>query len=281
MKKKAEKQIVIVTGLSGAGMSTALKSLEDMGFEIFDNIPVHMVSQVIEEPSVRDKLAFGIDTRTRGFSVQGIEHLLKLYDAQLVFLTCDKAVLQRRFNETRRRHPMARGGLVRKGIDVERDMLKPLDEAINLLIDTSVLSIHDLRHILDGHFGQSKEAGLNITLMSFGFKHGAPREADIIMDVRFLKNPHWDKKLKPQTGKDKAVGKYIEEDEGFAPFISSFGDLIKGLLPRYDEEGKSYLTVAIGCTGGRHRSVYCVERLVKMLKGGDYPIHIEHRDIDK
>ena len=274
------REILLVTGYSGAGMSSVLKTLEDMGFEAFDNFPLSMVEPLLADQGAKSNtIAIGIDARTRGFSTDAVINLCRDHNAKLVFLSCDDAVLQRRFTEPRRKHPLAREKSVKSAIHQEKEILQGLRSEADYVIDTSDLSIHDLRHILEGHFHQKKHKRMTITLMSFGFKHGLPREADIVMDVRFVQNPHWEPELRPLTGKDKAVGDHIEKDPDYAAFIERFETMIKPLLPRYEKEGKIYLTIAIGCTGGRHRSVYTVEKIAKWLTENGAVIHIEHRDL--
>ncbi|MCB9983733.1 MAG: RNase adapter RapZ [Rhodospirillales bacterium] len=270
---------LIITGLSGAGLSSVLKNLEDLGYEVFDNFPLSLVPALIKDTQAPARLAIGIDTRTRGFSPDKVLETVKDIEALLVYITCDNAVLQTRFTETRRRHPLADGAPVTIGIARERDLLHTLEAAADLTIDSSDLSIHDLRHILEGHFGAHHDQSLSISLISFGYRHGLPREADIVMDVRFLKNPHWNANLRPQTGRDKDVGIYIESDLEFAGFLRHFQDLIEPLIPRYKAEGKHYLTIAIGCTGGRHRSVFITEKLGKWLASIGHSAHITHRDL--
>jgi UPF0042 nucleotide-binding protein len=201
--------------------------------------------------------------------------------ARLIFMTCDEDVLQQRFTETRRRHPMAGDRPVSAGIKKEFSLLYPLREIADPVIDTTDLSIHDLRRIVSGYFEENKGRRLTVTFMSFGYKNGIPREADIVMDVRFLKNPHWDVKLRPLTGKDRSVQDYIDGDSSFQDFLRHFKDLIGPLFERYTHEGKSYLTVAFGCTGGKHRSVYVAEKMAAWAGEKNLPVAIEHRDIDR
>lgn len=280
--KDSKTKLVIVTGLSGAGMSSVMKTLEDMGFEVFDNFPLSLVDALLSDSEKPNQnIAIGIDVRARGFEPAAILETVDKHNAQLLFMTCDDAVLKKRFTETRRIHPLAKNKPIAAGIREETEMLAPVHDKAHLTIDTSDLSIHDLKHILKGHFGLESQSLLNVTLMSFGFKHGVPRTADIVMDVRFLKNPHWEDDLREKTGKDAAVGKYISQDDGFTPFIDNFKNLMESILPRYAKEGKSYLTIAIGCTGGRHRSVFTVETLKPWLKDTGYQTHIDHRDIEK
>lgn len=270
---------VFISGLSGAGISSVLKSLEDFGYEVFDNFPLSHLPKLIEESNAHAKIAIGVDTRTRGFSPESLLEVVDRYDSSLVFMTCDHEHIQKRFSETRRRHPMARDQSVSLGITKEREWLEALRERADIVIDTTDTSIHDLRHILEGYFVPHPDENLTISLMSFGFKHGVPRSADIVMDVRFLKNPHWDAELKPMSGLDQAVGEYVSGDADFERFLANFKDLIQPLIPRYAQEGKSYLTIAIGCTGGRHRSVYTVEQLKKWFEEQSYSVFAEHRDL--
>ncbi len=275
-----KKQPLLITGLSGAGISSVLKSLEDLGFEVFDNFPISLLDPLLDETKDKSKLAIGIDARSRGFSAQSILNACEKIDARLVFITCDQDVLLQRFSETRRLHPKALDKPIISGIKEEQAMLNPLAQKADLTIDTSDLSIHDLRHILEGHFGTRSEQGMTINLMSFGFRNGLPREADIVMDVRFVKNPHWDDKLRPLSGMDKDVGDYIDEDKSFGLFMDNFKALLEPLIPKYENEGKNYLTIAVGCTGGRHRSVYSIETLAKWLENMPNRVHVTHRDLN-
>jgi len=227
-----KKQPLLITGLSGAGISSVLKSLEDLGFEVFDNFPISLLDPLLDETKDKSKLAIGIDARSRGFSAQSILNACEKIDARLVFITCDQDVLLQRFSETRRLHPKALDKPIISGIKEEQAMLNPLAQKADLTIDTSDLSIHDLRHILEGHFGTRSEQGMTINLMSFGFRNGLPREADIVMDVRFVKNPHWDDKLRPLSGMDKDVGDYIDEDKSFGLFMDNFKALLEPLIPK-------------------------------------------------
>lgn len=276
-------QPLIVTGFSGAGMTSVLKALEDFHFEVFDNFPLALVDSLLEQAGQNNRpplrIAIGIDTRTWGFSASAVLDLVKRSQGRLLFVTCDEAVLQKRFNETRRRHPLAKDRPVKYGIELERKLLGSLQKNADILIDSSELSVHDLRHLLEGHFRDHGPEKMTVTLMSFGYRHGVPREADIVMDVRFLKNPHWDEELKPMSGLDAAVGEYIRTDADYEEFDKKFKGLLDTLLPRYAREGKNYLTVAVGCTGGRHRSVFVVQELAAWLKAKKMQVFIENRDL--
>ncbi len=271
-------KLLIVTGLSGAGMSSALKSLEDIGYEVLDNFPLELLEKLLENQSDRP-IALGVDTRTRNFSTAKLKKAIKAHDAQLIFITCKHSVLQKRFTETRRKHPLAKDRPVSDGINKEIDLLSPIKAIADLVIDTTELSIHDLRRTVEGHYNIENKQKLTVSLVSFGFRNGIPRDADIVMDVRFLKNPHWDKKLKAKTGKDAAIGKYIEQDQSYSEFMENFQTMLKPLLARYHHEGKSYLTIAIGCTGGKHRSVFTVEQLSKWFRTLKIKTNIKHRDL--
>jgi UPF0042 nucleotide-binding protein len=195
-------------------------------------------------------------------------------------MDCDDDALQRRFNETRRRHPLAMDRPVRDGIAIERRMLQPILDAADHVIDTSILPLTDLRRLLAGHY-RTDIGGMTVSVSSFSYKYGIPREADLIFDVRFLKNPHWDPKLRDLTGNAPAVVEYIKQDPDFEPFFNSLLGFLFPLLPRYKDEGKSYLTIAVGCTGGRHRSVFVAEQLGTMLAAQGYVVALTHRDLER
>lgn len=272
--------IYFITGLSGAGLSSALKSLEDLGFEVLDNFPLHLVHDFLKTPDKHPRpIAFGIDTRTRSFSPENLTQAYKdTPNAKLLFINCDQITLQKRFTETRRRHPLAKERPLIDGIEKEINWLEPLKKQADFVIDTTTLSIHDLRRQIEERCGSNEHQALNITLLSFGFKHGTPREADMILDARFLKNPHWIADLKSKTGQNKDVQDYIETDPEFTPFVQNTQNLLKPLLPRYQNEGKSYFTLAFGCTGGKHRSVYLAEKLKPWIEDQGFGCSIVHRD---
>ena len=278
---KGKTPVILVTGLSGAGHSTALRALEDMGYEAVDNLPLALLNA----PDGFDRpVALGIDSRTRGFSSAALLERIQRLGAEgglavtLVFLTCSDEVLQRRYTETRRRHPLALDRPVADGIRQERLLLEDLADAADLVIDSTDLAIGDLKRLMQGHFALDRKPGLAIAVMSFSYRHGLPREADLVFDVRFLTNPHYQPALRPLTGRDAAVGAYIEADPAYAPFFRNLTDLLLPLLPGYEREGKSYLTLAVGCTGGRHRSVFVAERLAGWLASQGRQVDLRHRD---
>lgn len=282
------RRVLLVTGLSGAGMSVALKALEDLGYESVDNLRLSLVPALVQQVESGNRpLAIVIDSRTRDFSADAfLDQVTALrrrpdLNVTLLFLECSDEVLQRRFTETRRRHPLALDRPVPDGIQRERALLAPLRDTADLSIDTTALSIHDLRRHLSGHFALDAEPGLLVSVLSFSFRLGLPREADLVFDVRFLTNPHWDPALRPLTGQDEAVARRVASDPDFPAFFANLTGLLQPLLPRYNQEGKSYLTIAVGCTGGRHRSVYVAERLAAWLRGMGVKTGLGHRDLER
>jgi len=262
--------VVIVTGLSGGGKASVLRALEDVGYEAVDNPPLTMLEEMIARGD--QKLAVGIDARTRGFdAVDVLNAIARLrsnprLSMQLVYAWADESTLLRRYTETRRRHPLAPQGRVADGIAAEIAMTEPLREQADLVVDTSGLPIANLRRLVERHFGAAAEqAQLVVSLISFAYPKGLPREADLVFDARFLRNPHYDPILRPRSGLDPAVGAYVEADPDFAKFFSCVVGLVELVLPRFVQEGKKYATITIGCTGGRHRSVHLIEKLANHL----------------
>ena len=284
----AHGRLCLVTGLSGAGKSTALKALEDLGYETVDNLPVKLVAPLMQsDDGPRGPLAIGIDARTHDFRVDAVEDELQSLAARsdlavsLVFLDCDDNVLGRRFTETRRRHPLAADRPVSDGIRHERQLMARLRARADLVLDTTDMTSADLGRLLGGHFAIDEGPPMRLFVTSFGFRNGLPREADLVFDVRFLSNPHYVESLRPLTGLDSKVDDHITADPFFAPFFDRLCAMLVPLLPRYVAEGKSYLTIAIGCTGGRHRSVAVGERLARRLgEESGVVVAIRHRDID-
>jgi UPF0042 nucleotide-binding protein len=272
--------LLFITGLSGAGISSSLKILEDLGYEVFDNFPLSLIDDLLRQDCHRP-VAIGIDTRTRGFDPQAIIARAGALGAKLLLVICDETVLQKRFSETRRKHPLAGDRPASAGIKKELGLLYDFREIADSIVDTTELTIHDLRRVLSGLYGENKGGKLNVTVMSFGFKNGLPREADIVMDCRFLANPHWEERLKPLTGRDAPVQDYVGKDAAFRPFFKNLQALLEPLLDGYAREGKSYLTVALGCTGGKHRSVFVAEKLAEWLQQKAVPTSVEHRDINR
>ncbi len=286
MTKDVLARLLFVTGLSGAGKSTALKALEDLGYEAVDNLPLRLVAAIVPVAGeTAQPLAIGVDARTRDFAIETFVDQLNALRAHgglridVVYLACDDDVLQRRFTETRRRHPLAADRPVRDGIQQERRLIAPLRDAADHVIDTSAMTGADLKRRLDQLFVLEGGPPLSILVTSFAYRHGLPREADLVFDVRFLANPHYEPALRNKSGLDQDVVAYIERDRGFAEFFANLNALLTPLLPRYAAEGKSYLTIAFGCTGGRHRSVALAQRLGKALMASQYAVQIRHRDL--
>ena len=287
-KEAARPQFLVVTGLSGAGKTSALKVLEDLGYEAVDNLPLSLLSVLVGQVrGLHQPLAVGVDIRTRDFGIDALlEELEALIanpdiDVRLLFLDCDNAVLQRRFTETRRRHPLAADRPLMDGITHERNLLAPLLERADPVIDTTEKTLGDLHRMLEQIFGLAHKQGLAVFVTSFAYRHGLPREADLVFDARFLNNPHYDLDLRDRDGRDAAVGAFVEADPGFAGFFEGLTTMLLPLLPRFESEGKSYLTIAIGCTGGRHRSVYIAERLAARLDEYGHRVRLHHRDIER
>jgi UPF0042 nucleotide-binding protein len=290
-QRTARRPFVLVTGLSGAGRATALHALEDLGYVAVDNIPLPLLGDLMRSTAgspgeLAAPLAFGVDTRTYGFSaeelVRRLQQLRQRPDlaAHLLYLDCDTETLQRRYTESRRPHPLAPERPVVDGIVEERKQIGWVRDSADVVIDTSALSPHQFKQILTGHFALKDQRGARIAVMSFSYRRGLPREADLVFDVRFLKNPHYVPELKPLTGRDRAVVDYIATDPDYEPFVSRLEGMIGPLLPRFDAEGKSYLTIAVGCTGGRHRSIAVAERLAGWLRDAGRSVTLVHRDTE-
>jgi UPF0042 nucleotide-binding protein len=278
-------KLVVVTGVSGAGKSTALRALEDLGFYAADNLPLPLVPKFLELVSGRpdiDRAALGIDARGAEF----LSGALKIFEdakagghtVEILFLDASDEILIRRFSETRRRHPLSDTD-IRAGIRDEREKLSALRQAADALVDTGTLTVHVLRALVMERYGHV-DGDLSVTLLSFGFKHGIPVEADIVLDVRFLPNPFFVPQLSALSGEDDAVARFVLDDAETAPFVAKAEELIALSVKGFQREGKSYATVAIGCTGGRHRSVAIAKELGRRL-GGAFSVSVRHRDIQR
>jgi len=283
-------RIIIITGMSGSGKSVASKSLEDKGFFCIDNLPVDLLPKLFELGAVGrgseiNKFGLVMDAREPSFPARAKDIFEQLrsqgYRLDIVFLDADDEVLQRRYSETRRSHPAAGDGSVVDGIRNERASLVPLREIADRVIDTSHLTPHELRQLITEAILGDKKTQMRVSLTSFGFKRGLPVDADLVMDVRFLPNPFFIDKLRPLTGKDKDVADYVLQNETAQKFVRHFLELLEFLIPHYRREGKSYLNIAIGCTGGHHRSVAIVEALAQQLGEQGLVVNVTHRDIVK
>jgi UPF0042 nucleotide-binding protein len=285
------KDILLVTGMSGAGKSTVLRTLEDLGWEIVDNLPLVLLDRLLSAPlsegadGSSQPLAIGIDARTRDFDpariVARIKSLREDHDLDIgtLFLDCAGGELARRYSETRRRHPLALDRPAADGIARERELLAPLRTWANRLIDTTDLTANELAQQVRATFSGERLGEPTLQVMSFGFARGIPRGADLVFDMRFLRNPHWVPELRPGTGLDADVSAYIADDPAYAAAVGQIESLLLLLLPRYRAEGKSYVTVAFGCTGGRHRSVHVTERVASRLRDAGFSPTVTHRDL--
>jgi UPF0042 nucleotide-binding protein len=297
----APRRVVLVTGLSGAGKASILHVLEDLGYEAVDNPPLRLMEDLMvrgERPA-----AIGIDARSRGFDPHAILAILSrskrnpALRPELIFAYADEAALLRRYTETRRRHPLAPTSRVADGVAAELAMTAPLREAADLLLDTSDIPLPMLRRMIEQRFSGSEQtdAGMTVSLISFAYPAGLPREAELVFDARFLRNPHYDPILRPKTGLDPEVAAYVEADPDFAPFVEKLTDLLTLLLPRFIQEGKKYASIAVGCTGGKHRSVRVVQLLAERLRAlqpglghgtaeggaGTWRVAVTHRELSR
>jgi UPF0042 nucleotide-binding protein len=278
--------IVLITGLSGAGRSGVADVLEDLGWFVVDNLPTALIGTIVE---LAAKPNSDIDRLALVAGRQHAEVLTKVgelrvdgHDVRVVFLDASTPELVRRYDATRRRHPLAddTDGLV-ESIELERSMLEPVRAAADLVIDTSDLNVHQLKERIDHAFDTVSGSRLQVTVESFGFKHGLPLDADIVMDLRFLPNPHWEDGLRALTGHDPKVRDFVLETAVGSAFVDQFDELLASLVPQYQAEGRTYLTVALGCTGGRHRSVAVAEELAGRLRQRGVPVRTSHRDVSR
>lgn len=282
----AEARLVLLTGPSGAGRSTALKALEDLGFEAIDNMPISLVSRLIERPLERP-LALVLDPRNRDFSVNALLALVDelaaspRYDFDLVYLDCPVATLIRRYSETRRRHPLSPDREARVGIELEARLLRPVRLRADMLIETEAMTPHELRAQVQAQFATSEAGEMRVVVQSFSYRRGIPTGVDLVFDCRFLSNPHWQAELRARDGRDAAVAAFVTADPRFDDFFARVRDLIVSLLPEYAGEGKAQLSIGLGCTGGQHRSVAMAEKLANALAQAGWQVSKRHRELER
>jgi len=284
MSVDSYKPLLLITGPAGAGRATAIHILEDMGFEAVDNLPMHLLPRLLAGGPVERPLAIGVDTRTRGFDPTTIINILQSQNKNpptLVFMDCDEETLLRRFTETRRRHPLAPNDAPILGIRREIELLHGLRERADILIDTSDFSPHDLKAEMARIFDYEHANNLAVSVQSFSYKRGTPRGVDMIIDCRFLQNPHWEAGLREMNGKDKPVADFVEADPLFETFFNQLSEMCRLLLPAYRAEGKSYFSIGLGCSGGKHRSVCVTEKLANLLADDGWQVSIRHRELDR
>ncbi|MEO1795966.1 MAG: RNase adapter RapZ [Pseudomonadota bacterium] len=283
----APQRTLLVTGPSGGGRSTAINALEDMGFETIDSLPLSIIPRLLSGPPMDKPLALGLSPSARGFStnafIEVIDSLTALQQRppEVVFLDCDPGVILRRYSETRRRHPAAPEETPMVGIEREMDLLTPIKARADVLIDTSDLSPHDLKADLESLFAIEGTTKLAVSLHSFSYKRGLPRGIDTVFDCRFLRNPYWDPSLRALSGLEEKVQGYVQADDRYTPFFEQVRSLAELLLPAYREEGKAYLSIAFGCTGGRHRSVTVAEHVASALAEAGWQVSIRHRELER
>jgi RNase adapter protein RapZ len=286
--KKPGKELVIVTGISGAGKASALRSFEDLGYHAVDNLPLELLTEfagLVGKSGEIERAAIVVDVR-EGLTLDRLPEILKqvkqILPTRVVFLDAQDAVLVRRYSETRRPHPLRRSETVERSIVEERQLLDPIRNVADTLIDTSNFNVHELRAQIQQRFGhEEKTKRLLVSCVSFGFKNGVPLDADLVFDVRFLPNPHFVPEFRKKTGKDPRVAAYVRKFPQTKEFLGKVTELMLYLLPHYVEEGKSYLTIGFGCTGGQHRSVMMAEEMTKRLRKAGYQVKALHRDIPR
>ncbi len=284
---RAMHRLVLVTGPSGAGRSTAIAALEDAGFEPIDNLPLTLIPRLVEGAPLGRPVALGVDVRNRDFSIAALLDLVGTLrrspdvGIELLFLDCAPGTLVRRYAATRRRHPLAPAETPAAGIAREADLLAPVRAAADHLIDTTDLTPHDLRAELQRRFAAEGAAGLAVAIQSFSYKRGAPPGIDMMFDCRFLRNPYWDEALRPRDGRDPAVAAFVAADPMFAPFFDRLAGLVELVLPAQVAEGKAHLAIGLGCTGGQHRSVTVAEKLAERLAARGWRVSIRHRELER
>ncbi len=282
-----EHQLVLVTGPSGAGRSTAIHALEDLGYEVIDNLPLSLVPRLVDGPALGRPIALGLDVRNRDFNTTALIEMIDTLtrdprvSIELMYLDCAISELIRRYSQTRRRHPLAPAETPTEGINREVDLLIPVRARADHLIDTTEMSPHDLKAEIGRWFDHSPTAPMAVSVQSFSYKRGLPRGVDMIFDCRFLRNPYWSPALREMDGRDAAVSDYVAEDPRFVEFFHRLQELVLMLIPAHLEEGKAHLSIGFGCTGGQHRSVAVAEKLGKVLAEAGWAVSKRHRELER
>ena len=282
-----EHRLILITGPSGAGRSTAFHALEDLGFEVIDNLPFSLIPRLIDGPPLGRPIALGVDVRNRDFNATAVIELIDTLTRDprvaldVLYLDCSPAVLISRYSQTRRRHPLTEAATPAEGIEREMDLLAPIRVRADHLIDTSDMSPHDLKAEIGQWFDPGEDRRLALSVQSFSYKRGLPRGLDMVFDCRFLANPYWMADLRDKDGRDPSVSAHIEQDPRFAEFFHRLQDLVLMLLPAQLQEGKAHLAIGFGCTGGQHRSVAVAEKLAKVLAEAGWPVSKRHRELER
>lgn len=280
-------RVVLVTGPAGAGRSTAINALEDLGYEAIDNLPIALVRPALELRQPGRGLALGIDARTRDFSSEALIGLMEglgrdaSLQFDLLYVDCSVEALLRRFSETRRRHPLTRADTPHEAVSQEKTLLSEVRDRAEVLIDTSEMSPHDLRAEVARWFAPAAGPRMRVSVQSFSYKRGIPPGLDLVFDARFLRNPHWDPELRARDGHDPAVAAHVADDPNHAPFIAKVGDLVTFLLPAFVTEGKAQASIGFGCTGGQHRSVAIANLMARMLAEAGWDVSIRHWELER
>jgi len=282
-----EHHLVLITGPSGAGRSTAFHALEDLGYEVIDNLPLSLIPRLIDGPPLERPIALGLDVRNRDFNATAVIEVIDTLTRdprvmlELLYLDCAPNVLVSRYSQTRRRHPLTEAATPSEGVDREIDLLAPIKVRADHLIDTSDMSPHELKAEIGDWFDRGKSRGLALSVQSFSYKRGLPRGVDMVFDCRFLANPYWVPELRDHDGRDAEVAAHIEADPRFALFFQKLHELILMILPGQLDEGKAHLTIGFGCTGGQHRSVAVAEKLAKVLAEAGWQVSKRHRELER
>lgn len=283
----ATQRVVLVTGPSGAGRSTAINVLEDLGYEAIDNLPLTLIPRLLDGPPRPSPLALGLDVRNRDFSAASLIELIDVltrnpsYEVNVLYLDCSSDELVRRYSETRRRHPLTPQGAPLVGIEAEKDLLAPIRTRADFLVDTTGLSPHDLKAELARWFETKKQNRLTVVVQSFSYKRGVPRGLDYMFDCRFFSNPHWQPELRALDGRNAAVQNYVASDPLYEEFLQKVRDLVLFVLPAHVNEGKAHLSIGFGCTGGQHRSVTLAEKIAETLAQAGWPVSKRHRELER